>query len=430
MTESNLAQGFSAGSSAGLPHRARRYAAIINLIFARVGLVGSLKSARRGARHLSLGIRLADPTRLDKAVDLAEPLALAAAVPAVLAGREEGLVVYQFQLASGFWEYYTRADLPDPLAIGLAERRRPVLFGFDPPHTLVAGTTGSGKSETIKSALVALAAAYRPNELSLVLIDPHRELGDFANLAHLAWPIACDAGQIRGALRFVNDELARRKAKDIKDGKRMVIVIDESTDPASLGDKKSGFNEDNLAVIRQVANARKFRIHLILGTQKPSQTDLPGILDLLLNRFVGQVADARLSADLTGRAGLQAHKLTGKGDFLHVGSPDDERFQVARIGPADLANMERVVEVPAPPLVVPDLVEFPPDPDPKPAGGRPPLKVDPAIAAGYFWKNPASISIPMARELFGLSRDGHNLHKDFVNEFINELRRLRIAGHH
>lgn len=426
MAQTNLSQALPAGR-AGLPNRARRYAAIINLLFARVGLAGSLKTASRGARHLSLGIRLNDATELNKAIGLAEPLALASAVPAIMAGREDGLVVYQFQLNPGFWESYTRADLPFPLAIGLAERRRAVCLGFDPPHSLVAGTTGSGKSETIRSAIAGLTTAYSPAELNLILIDPHRELTDFSNLAHLAAPVACTYDDIRAALRYANGELARRKENDLKTEKRLVVVIDEATDPASLGDKKSGFNEDNLAVIRQIANARKYRIHLILGTQKPSLTDLPGILDLLLNRFVGQVADARLSAALTGRAGLQAHKLTGKGDFLHVAGPDDERFQVAQAARADIEKLERVVDVPVP-VVIPDLIEMPPDPDPKPGGGRPPLKVDPAIAAGYFWRNPASISIPMARELFGLSRDGHNLHREFVTDFITELHRLRLTA--
>jgi hypothetical protein len=97
---------------------------------------------------------------------------------------------------------------------------------------------------------------------------------------------------------------------------------------------------------------------------------------------------------------------------------------VAVAGRQDFEKLERTIQV-STPIVTPDPIELFPDPEPKPAGGRPALKVDPVIAARYFWKNPESVSIQIAKELFGLSRDGHNLHKEFVSDFITELRRLR-----
>jgi hypothetical protein len=60
----------------------------------------------------------------------------------------------------------------------------------------------------------------------------------------------------------------------------------------------------------------------------------------LLNRFVGKVANAQISAMLTGHAGLQAHKLTGKGDFIHISSGEDAtRFQVALATQADFKRL-------------------------------------------------------------------------------------------
>ena len=41
----------------------------------------------------------------------------------------------------------------------------------DGPHMLVAGTTGSGKTETIISYLLGLCMQYRPDELNLLLVD-------------------------------------------------------------------------------------------------------------------------------------------------------------------------------------------------------------------------------------------------------------------
>lgn len=431
MTESNLQQGFRAGQSAGsngLPHRARRFATILNLLFARQGLAGKLAEVSRAARHLTLGVKLTDPAKLDAALKLTEPLALAAGCEAVISERRAGLVVYQLELPQGYWEYYTRAEMPAPDVVGLAERRRPVVFYLDPPHSLFAGTSGSGKTEAIKSAMVALLTTYEPGKLSLFIADPHSDFVDFGNVAHLAAPIAHEPAAIANLLRLALAELAHRKADNLRDAPPVIVVVDEAHEALTM--------PGNMEMVQALAQGRKYRVHLIIGTQKPNHADLPRILDNLDNRFVGKVTEAKVSATITGHAGLQAHKLTGKGDFLHVTGPDVIRFQIAQATAADLAGLERVVEI-APPLtpalragasVIPDLVEFPPDPDPKPGGGRPPLKVDPATAAAYFWRNPASISIPMARELFGLSRDGHNLHKEFVTEFITELRRLRIAA--
>lgn len=42
---------------------------------------------------------------------------------------------------------------------------------YDGPHMLVAGTTGSGKSETILSYLLGLCMQYRPDEVNLMLVD-------------------------------------------------------------------------------------------------------------------------------------------------------------------------------------------------------------------------------------------------------------------
>ena len=39
------------------------------------------------------------------------------------------------------------------------------------PHVLIAGTTGSGKSELLKTMLLSLCARYSPLELSMVLVD-------------------------------------------------------------------------------------------------------------------------------------------------------------------------------------------------------------------------------------------------------------------
>ena len=204
-----------------LQNRAKFYARVVNHLFSKRGIHGKLVTAARGARHLSLGIRLADPLKLEDALRLANPLALATHVPNVLSQRlptSPGLVSYQFELASGYWQAYTRADVTG-LGVGLAEQRRQVDFSFDDaPHCLVAGGTGCGKSVSVASILAGLCDVYTPDQLRLVLIDPHYDYTSFGNLAHLALPIAREPEHINNALTWASQELARRKENNSRQG--------------------------------------------------------------------------------------------------------------------------------------------------------------------------------------------------------------------
>lgn len=407
MTTSDLQQ-------SNLTNRAKRYATVISLLFGRQQLSGRLASAHRGARHLSLGVKLSNPLQLDKALKLSEPLALASATRAVLAQRDIGQVTYQFELHQAHWQYYLRGKDVNGLQLGLAEQRRPIEFQLDPPHALIAGTTGSGKSETVKSALIALLSTYNPGELGLVLIDPNRDYNEFHNAAHLVAPVVSNLDDISDTLNWTNEELNHRIREDIKDGPILLVVIDEAE--RALADTRDLGIAYNLA-----SQGRKYRIHLMIATQKPTEKSLPGLIDKLNNRFIGLVANAQLSAQLTGQAGLEAHKLTGKGDFIHIAGATNERFQVAIVSKSNYDTLQRS-EVKPLQAVNTEIITLPVE---KPTGGRPRLEVDPIIAARYFWTNPNKISIAQARELFGLSRVGHDLHKDFVLRFVEEYLRLR-----
>lgn len=397
-----------------LTANAKRFALIVRLLFARQGLTGKLANVTRGARHLSLAVRLADPVKLDNALKLAEPLALASGVNAVLAQRIEGVISYQFELKEMYWLYFTRQDVTG-LAVGLAEQRRPVNFTFDPPHALIAGTTGSGKSETLKSILVALMTNYRPDELGVIVCDPHNDYQDFHNEAHLLMPVVTEPAGIKNALLWANQELAHRKENNIKDGQTIIVAVDEAD--TALADSTA------LEIAQIISKqARKYRIHLLIATQKPLHGKLPGILDNLMNKFVGQLVDAHTSARVTGHAGLQAHKLTPKGDFLHITGPQVNRFQVAMATQADFTRLERGTNVQKS-LFIDNPVDLPPE-LPERGPGRPQLQVNPEYAAWYFFHNPDKISRAMARE-FGLTRDNHELHQSFVRDFIKAYLKLR-----
>ena len=83
------------------------------------------------------------------------------------------------------------------------------------PHGLVAGTTGSGKSEMLQTYILSLATNYHPYEVSFIIID-YKGGGmanSFESLPHLAGIITNLSGnQTNRALTSINSEIKRRQA--------------------------------------------------------------------------------------------------------------------------------------------------------------------------------------------------------------------------
>ena len=82
------------------------------------------------------------------------------------------------------------------------------------PHGLVAGTTGSGKSEIVQSYILSLAVNFHPHEVGFLLID--YKGGGMANLfgklPHLLGTITnLDKSESMRALVSIKSELARRQ---------------------------------------------------------------------------------------------------------------------------------------------------------------------------------------------------------------------------
>lgn len=159
------------------------------------------------------------------------------------------------------------------------------------PHGLIAGMTGSGKSEFIQSMLLSLAINYHPDEVSFVLID--YKGGGMANvfsnsnyaLPHVAGKITdIDGNQIQRSLYSLRAEIERRKQifarlqiQNINDYHKLrdrgevreplphlLVVADEFAELQSN-------QPDFMAELKSAARVgRTLGIHLILATQKPS----------------------------------------------------------------------------------------------------------------------------------------------------------------
>jgi hypothetical protein len=166
-------------------------------------------------------------------------------------------------------------------------------------------------------------------------------------------------------------------------------------------------------------------MNLIVSSQKPTEKNLPGLIHLLLNRWVGLVDKAQTSALLTGEAGLACHRLTGRGDFVHKAGTRVERLQVALATPRDFAGLPRG-EI-KPPVVEPEDTPRILNAPIAREGGRPPTTIEPRKVAHYVFYGPDTISISQAQELLDLKRRGHERHKDFALELLEEIDRLHTA---
>lgn len=155
------------------------------------------------------------------------------------------------------------------------------------PHGLVAGTTGSGKSEILQTYILAMATLFHPYEVAFVIIDfkGGGMVNQFKELPHLLGAITnIDGKEINRSLKSIKAELQKRQRLfaevDVnhidkyigkyKTGEaktplpHLIIIVDEF---AELKAEQPEFMKELISAARI---GRSLGVHLILATQKPS----------------------------------------------------------------------------------------------------------------------------------------------------------------
>ena len=155
------------------------------------------------------------------------------------------------------------------------------------PHGLVAGTTGSGKSEVLQTYVLSIATLFSPYEVGFVIIDfkGGGMVNQFRDLPHLVGAITnIDGREIDRSLKSIKAELQKRQRcfadagvnhisayiKLYKAGKvaeplpHLVIIVDEF---AELKAEQPEFMKELISASRI---GRSLGVHLILATQKPA----------------------------------------------------------------------------------------------------------------------------------------------------------------
>ena len=229
------------------------------------------------------------------------------------------------------------------------------------PHTLIAGSTGSGKSVCINTIITSIIYKAKPSEVKLVMVDPKVvELSVYNGIPHLLIPVVTDPKKAAGALAWAVQEMdnrynlfAQKGVRDLKGynaliekeegvGKlpQILIIIDELADLMMVAAKEV---EDSICRLAQ--KARAAGMHLIIATQRPSVDVITGIIKANIpSRIafaVSSQVDSRTILDQVG-----AEKLLGKGDMLFypTGAAKPTRIQGAFVSDEEVEKIVSFVK--------------------------------------------------------------------------------------
>lgn len=238
----------------------------------------------------------------------------------------------------------------DPVQLNLHEKAHG-------PHGLIAGTTGSGKSELIQSYILSLAVNFHPHDVAFLLID--YKGGGMANLfsrlPHLLGTITnLDGNQSLRALASIKAELKRRQRlfsannvnhinqyqKLVKNGDakepmpHLFLISDEF---AELKSEQPEFMKELVSTARI---GRSLGIHLILATQKPTGVVDDQIWSNSRFKIALKVADRSDSMEMLRTPDASEITQVGRG-YMQVGNNEIyELFQSAWSGADYLPNKE------------------------------------------------------------------------------------------
>jgi|SRR5690554_2140847 len=270
--------------------------------------------------------------------------------------REKRVVTLKEIISSNTYRVFKS---PLKIALGLDIAGEPIFSDIgNMTHSLIAGSTGSGKSVCINGIILSILYNSLPDEVKLVLIDPKKvEFSLYRDIPHLLTPVINDTKVATATLRWLTEEMDRRyeliesvgardiKSYNIKRNHRknmpklpyIVVIIDELADLMVVAANEV---EEYIQRISQLARAAG--IHLIVATQRPSTNVITGTIKTniptRISFKVASAIDSRIILDESG-----AEKLLGKGDMLlsDNGKPYLLRLQGSFVSDEEI---ERVTE--------------------------------------------------------------------------------------
>lgn len=238
------------------------------------------------------------------------------------------------------------------------------------PHGLVAGTTGSGKSEILQTYILSMATLFHPYDVSFVIIDfkGGGMANQFKDLPHLIGTITnIDGKEINRSLLSIKAELTKRQnlfaeadvnhidkyIKKYKAGEvsqplpHLIIIVDEF---AELKAEQPEFMKELISAARI---GRSLGVHLILATQKPagqvneqiwSNSKFKLCLKVQTKEDSNEVIKSPLAAEITepGRAYFQVgnNEIFELFQSAYSGCPDQMEDDGSRLKEFELQSLD------------------------------------------------------------------------------------------
>jgi S-DNA-T family DNA segregation ATPase FtsK/SpoIIIE len=220
----------------------------------------------------------------------------------------------------------------------------------DGPHVLVAGTTGSGKSELLRTITAGLALCYPPDRVNVLFFDfkGGSGLSPLTGIPHCVGMLTDLSGSqlertivsLRAEVRRREQLLAAANAPDLAAYRlspaggpplpQLVLIIDEfrmlvEEPPGTLAE-----------LMRIAAIGRSLGLHLIMATQRPQGALTADIRANVTTSIALRVQSTHESADVIGSNAASAIPVNRPGRaYLARGTETAEEFQSASLGSAD-----------------------------------------------------------------------------------------------
>jgi S-DNA-T family DNA segregation ATPase FtsK/SpoIIIE len=228
------------------------------------------------------------------------------------------------------------------------------------PHTLIAGSTGSGKSVLMQNIMLSIVATNRPDQARITLVDPKQGVDYFAfeGLPHLDGGIIDQQEEALAQIQRLVDEMDARygrmrhaRATNLRQYNMRVepserlpmlwLIHDEFADWMLTEEYKQ---EVAAAVQRLGIRARAAGIYLVFAAQRPGANVMPMQLRANLgNRLILRVDSEGTSDIALGEKG--AERLLGRGHLLAKleGTPSLVYAQVLFVTPDEIGELVQLI---------------------------------------------------------------------------------------
>ncbi|WP_458781613.1 FtsK/SpoIIIE domain-containing protein [Arthrobacter sp. D3-16] len=237
----------------------------------------------------------------------------------------------------------------------------------DGPHLLVAGTTGSGKSELLRTLTLALALSHPPDRVNFLFVDfkGGSGLGPLTELVHCVGlltdlsthELERTLTSLRAEIRLREEALASALVPDLAAYRstgasqnfplpHLVIVIDEFR--MLVDDAPDVLRE----LLRIAAIGRSLGIHLVMATQRPQGALTADIRANVTSSIALRVQSEMESTDIINSKAAAGISVDAPGRaFLARGTEAPQEFQTASVGrihgasrPAGTVKVELAVD--------------------------------------------------------------------------------------